>query len=37
MIIVEKVHKISNPAHPLSIAMKKMQDLPEVRIIEGRQ
>ena len=24
-----------DPAHPVSIAMKKMQDVPEIRIIEG--
>jgi hypothetical protein len=24
------------PTHPVSIAMKKMQDIPEIRIIEGR-
>jgi hypothetical protein len=24
-----------DPAHPVSIAMKKMQDVPEVKIIEG--
>jgi hypothetical protein len=26
-----------DPAHPVSIAMKRMQDVPEVRIIEGRE
>jgi hypothetical protein len=26
---------LSDPAHSASIAMKKMQDIPEIRIIEG--
>ncbi|MDO9580738.1 MAG: hypothetical protein Q7J06_09275 [Bacteroidales bacterium] len=26
---------LSDPAHPVSIAMEKMQDIPEIRIIEG--
>jgi hypothetical protein len=26
---------INNPTHPVSIAMQKMQDIPEIRIIEG--
>ena len=35
---IEKVYReLSNPAHPASIAMKKMQTVPEVRIIEGRE
>ncbi len=33
---IEKVHcELSNPTHPVSIAMKKMRDVPEIRIIEG--
>lgn len=33
---IEKIHReLSAPSHPVSIAMKKMQDIPEVRIIEG--
>ncbi|MBA4389658.1 MAG: hypothetical protein C0399_01810 [Syntrophus sp. (in: bacteria)] len=35
---IEKVHKeLSDPAHPVSIAMTKMQDIPEIRIIEGEK
>jgi len=31
---IEKVHReLSDPSHPVSIAMKKMQDIPEIRII----
>jgi adenine-specific DNA-methyltransferase len=38
LVAIEKSYKeLSDPTHPASIAMKKMQDLPEVRIIEGRQ
>jgi adenine-specific DNA-methyltransferase len=38
LVAIEKSYKeFSDPTHPASIAMKKMQDLPEVRIIEGRQ
>ena len=34
---IEKIHReLSNPTHPVSIAMKKMQDIPEIRIIEGK-
>jgi adenine-specific DNA-methyltransferase len=33
---IEKVYKeLSNPSHPVSIAMEKMKTVPEVRIIEG--
>jgi len=33
---IEKVYKsLSDPAHPVSIAMEKMKTIPEVRIIEG--
>ena len=33
---IEEVYKeLSDPSHPVSIAMKKMQDMPEIRIIEG--
>jgi adenine-specific DNA-methyltransferase len=33
---IEKVHKeLSGPTHPVSIAMTKMRDIPEIRIIEG--
>jgi hypothetical protein len=33
---IEKVHQeLSTPTHPVSIAMKKMRDIPEIRIIEG--
>ena len=34
---IEKVYKeLSDPAHPVSIAMAKMQEVPEVKIIEGK-
>jgi len=34
--VIEKVYKeISDPKHPVSIAMEKMKEIPEVRIIEG--
>jgi hypothetical protein len=34
---IEKVHReFSDPAHPVNIAMAKMQDIPEIRIIEGK-
>jgi transcription antitermination factor NusG len=33
---IEKVYKeLSDPAHPVSVAMEKMKTVPEVRIIEG--
>lgn len=33
---IEKVYKeLSNPAHPVSVAMEKVKTVPEVRIIEG--
>jgi hypothetical protein len=28
--------ELSDPTHPVSIAMKKMRDIPEIRIIEGK-
>ena len=35
---IEKVHKeLSDPTHPVSIAMTKMHDIPEIRIIEGEK
>lgn len=34
---IEKIYKeFSDPKHPVSIAMAKMQEVPEVKIIEGR-
>jgi len=30
------VQILSDPTHPVSIAIKKMQDIPEIKIIEGR-
>lgn len=34
---IEKVYKeLSNPKHPVSIAMQKMQEIEEVKIIEGK-
>jgi len=33
---IEKIRcELSSLSHPVSIAMKKMQDIPEIRIIEG--
>ncbi len=37
LAVIEKVYKeLCDPSHPVSIAMAKMQEVPEVRIIEGR-
>jgi len=34
--VIEKVYKeLSNPNHPVSIAMEKQKNVPEIRIIEG--
>jgi len=34
--VVEKVYKeLSDPEHPVSIAMARQKTIPEVRIIEG--
>ncbi|MEN6624002.1 MAG: hypothetical protein ABFD50_20955 [Smithella sp.] len=34
--VVEKIYKeLSDPRHPVSIAMAKQKTIPEVRIIEG--
>ncbi|MBA4417122.1 MAG: hypothetical protein C0392_04315 [Syntrophus sp. (in: bacteria)] len=34
---IEKAYcELSDPAHPVSIAMAKMHDIPEIRIIEGK-
>ena len=34
---IEKVYKeLSNPIHPVSVAMQKMQEIEEVKIIEGK-
>ena len=34
--IIDKVYKeLSDPNHPVLIAMEKMKEIPEVRIIEG--
>ncbi|MBA4417214.1 MAG: hypothetical protein C0392_04795 [Syntrophus sp. (in: bacteria)] len=35
---IEKVYcELSDPTHPVSIAMAKMPDIPEIRIVEGRE
>ena len=35
---IEKVYKeLSNPNHPVSVAMFKMDTIEEIRIIEGKQ
>jgi len=37
LAVIEKVYKeLSDPAHPVNIAMKKQQQIPEVRIVEGK-
>ncbi len=34
---IEKVHReLSDPTHPISIAMARMRDIPEICIIEGK-
>ena len=34
---IEKIYlELSDSSYPVSIAMKKMQDIPEIRIIEGK-
>ena len=34
---IEKIHReLSSPFHPVSMAMVKMQDIPEICIIEGK-
>lgn len=36
LAVIQKVYReISNPSHPVAIAMEKMKTVPEVRIIEG--
>ena len=36
--IIEKVYKeVSDPNHPVSVAMEKMQKFEEVEIIEGKK
>jgi len=38
LILIEQVYKeLSHPAHPVSIAMFKMETIEEIRIIEGKQ
>ena len=33
---IDKIYReLSNPSHPIAIAMEKMKTVPEVRIIEG--
>lgn len=35
--VIDKIHKeLSNPSHPISVAMEKMHEIEEVKIIEGR-
>jgi hypothetical protein len=29
--------ELSDPAHPVAVAMQKMRDIPKIRIIEGRK
>ena len=37
LAVIEKVYKeLSDPKHPVAIAMEKMQEIPEVKIIEGK-
>ena len=36
LAVIEKVYKeLSDPKHPVSMAMEKQKTVPEVRIIEG--
>ncbi len=36
LAVIENLYReLSNPSHPVSIAMKRMQDIREIRIIEG--
>lgn len=38
LAVIEKVYKeLSDPKHPVSIAMAKMQEVPEIRVIEGKE
>lgn len=38
LVVIEKVYKeLSDPKHPVTIAMEKMQEIPEVKIINGRK
>ena len=38
LAVIEKLHsELSDPAHPVSIAMTKMKTVPAVQIIEGRE
>ncbi|MCR4322020.1 MAG: hypothetical protein NUV74_17005 [Candidatus Brocadiaceae bacterium] len=37
LAVIEKVYKeLSDPKHPVTIAMEKMQEITAVKIIEGR-
>lgn len=37
LVVIEKIYKeLLDPKHPVTIAMEKMQKIPEVKIIEGR-
>ncbi len=37
LAVIERIYKeLSDPKHPVSIAMAKIQEVPEVKIIEGR-
>lgn len=37
LAVIEKIYKeLSDPNHPVTIAMEKMQEIPEIEIIEGR-
>ncbi|MBF8275272.1 MAG: hypothetical protein HW390_345 [Candidatus Brocadiaceae bacterium] len=37
LAVIEKIYKeLSDPKHPVTIAMEKMQEIPEVKIIEGK-
>ena len=36
--IIKKVYKeLSDPKHPVSVAMAKIQEIPEVKLIEGKE
>ena len=38
LVVIEKIYKeLSDPKHPVSVAMFKMDTIKEIRIIEGKQ
>ena len=38
LAVIEKIYKeLSDPKHPVNVAMVKMQEIPEVKLIEGKE